>query len=223
MIRPLFLSLFLLSSTTVFAQTETLDNTTILNLTRAGLSVDLILKKISTSRPSFVVTADALVELKKAGVDDSIIALMMDRMSNANPAPLVNSFVPVSTSPGYSDSRPPDETSAQARLSAKTIAFGKTSLHPSRQALEKELLKRPDFRNLNLTILAYKEKADLYVDVGFVTGSLITHRYVYQIFDRRTGVVIAAGETTSWGSLAENLARHIAKRLTMAVREGRLS
>jgi len=41
--------------------------------------------------------------------------------------------------------------------------------------------------------------------------SWITHRYVYRIYDRRSGAVIAAGETTSWGSLAENLARHIGK------------
>src|SRR5262245_13606643 len=132
MIRSSLLFL-LLFSTTAFAQTETLDNTTVVALTRAGLSVDLILKKISSSRPAFVVTSDALVDLKKAGVDDAVIALMMDRMSNANQAPMVNSFVPVSTSPGFSDSRPHDETKAQARLSAKTIAFGKTSLQPSKQ------------------------------------------------------------------------------------------
>jgi len=49
--------------------------------------------------------------------------------------------------------------------------------------------------------------------------SLVTHRYVFRIYDRRTGAVIAAGETTSWGSLAENLARHIAKSLT-AIKSG---
>lgn len=224
MIRGLTLFFLLLCSITAFGQTETLDNASVLALTRAGLSVDLILKKIATSRPAFVVTADALVELKKAGVDDAVIALMMDRMANTTPAPIVSTFAPVSTSTGFSDSNPNDEKKAPpSHLSAKTIAFGKSSLQPSRQALEKELLKRPDFRNLDLTILAYKEKADLYVDIRFVTGSIITHRYVYQIFDRRSGVVVAAGETTSWGSLAENLARHITKRLMLAVKEGRLS
>ena len=225
MIRPPTLFLIFLFAITAFGQTEMLDNNGVVALSKAGLSVDLILKKISTSRPAFVVTADALVELKKAGVDDAVIALMMDRAANAapTPAPIGNSFAPVSTSPGFSDSRPPDEAKAPSRLSAKTIAFGKTSIHPSKQALEKELLKRPDFRQLGLTMLAYKEKADLYVDIDFVHGSVLTHRYVYQIFDRRTGVVVAAGETTSWGSLAENLARHITKRLVLAIQEGRLS
>ena len=221
MIRRLTLFLFLLFSVTAFGQTETLDNNAVVALSKAGLSVDLILKKISTSRPAFVVTSDALVELKKAGVDDAVIALMMDRTSNTvTPMPVVNSFAPMATSAGFSDSNPTAETK---RLSAKTIAFGKKSIQPSRQALENELLKRPDFRDLQLTILAYKEKADLYVDIDFVHGSILTHRYVYQIFDRRSGVVVAAGETTSWGSLAENLARHITKRLVLAVKEGRLS
>ena len=110
----------------------------------------------------------------------------------------------------------------EAVTGAKTIAFGKSSLQPSRQALEKELLRRKDFQQLNLTILRYKEAADLFVDIGFVAGSWITHRYVYRVYDRRTGVVITAGETTSWGSLAENLARHIAKSL-VAARAGKMA
>jgi hypothetical protein len=90
----------------------------------------------------------------------------------------------------------------------------KSSAHPSRQALEKELMKRADFNRLDLTITRYKETADLYVEIGYVSLSWITHRYVYRIYDRRSGTVLAAGETTSWGSLAENLARNIVKSLS---------
>jgi hypothetical protein len=96
-------------------------------------------------------------------------------------------------------------------------------LQPSRQALEKELIKRPDFQKLNLTILRYKDQADLFVDIGYVSGSWLTHRYVFRIYDRRSGAVIVAGETTSWGSLAGNLARHIAKGLAAAREGGRPS
>ncbi|HCA57340.1 MAG TPA: hypothetical protein DEP46_05060, partial [Blastocatellia bacterium] len=96
---------------------------------------------------------------------------------------------------------------------ARTIAFKKSSAHPSRQNLEKALLKNKDFTRLNLTILRYKEEADLFVEIGYVSGSWLTHRYVYRIFDRRSGAVLAAGETTSWGSLADNLARHIGRSL----------
>lgn len=71
-----------------------------------------------------------------------------------------------------------------------------------------------------LTLIAidrYKDNADLYVEIGFISGSWITHRYVFRVYDRRTGAVIAAGETASWGSLAENLARHIAKSLNKII------
>ena len=101
----------------------------------------------------------------------------------------------------------------EALKRAKTIALVKASLQPSRQALEKELMKRPEWKQFGLTLERYKESSDLYVEIGFVPMSLITHRYVYRIYDRRSGAVIAAGETTSWGSLAENLAKHITRSL----------
>jgi hypothetical protein len=140
---------------------------------------------------------------------------MMERSETA--VPQVTS-APAAGSAAQIDSTPIGGEFARAAVlaGAKTIAFGKSSVQPSRQALEKELIKRPDFQKLNLTILRYKDQADLFVDIGFVSGSWITHRYVYRIYDRRTGAVVAAGETTSWGSLAENLARHIAKRLNAA-------
>ncbi|HKP69660.1 MAG TPA: hypothetical protein VJV05_10290 [Pyrinomonadaceae bacterium] len=226
MIRKLtFLIILFSTSLTAFGQGETLDNNSVIEMTRSGLSTDLILKKISTSRPAFVVTSAALVELKKAGVDDAVIALMMDRAETALPNKPTVTPAPVSfTPPGYSDSSSSIvEIKPAIRQPVKTIALGKGSLQPSLQAVEKELMKREDFRRLNLTILKYEAKADLFVDIGFVTGSVLTHRYVYRIYDRRSGAVVAAGETTSWGSLAENLARHISKRLTLAIHEGRLT
>lgn len=225
MFRNLTLFSILFLSTGAFGQTETLDNAAVIALCRSGLSIDLVLKKISTSRPAFDVSSAALVELKKAGVEDVVIALMMDRAETALPNRPTVTPAPISfTPPGYSDSATPTvETKSTARQPVKTIALGKASLQPSLQAVEKELLKRDDFRRLNLTILKYESKSDLFVDIRFVSGSVITHRYVYRIYDRRSGAVVAAGETTSWGSLAENLARHIAKRLTLAIQEGRLT
>ena len=225
MFRKFTFLLILIFSTAVFGQTETLDNSAVIALSRSGLSLDLILKKISTSRPSFDVSSAALVELKKAGVEDTVIAYMMDRAETALPtqASATPALTTLTRSPGYSDSSPAIENKPAAKLPAKTITFEKSSLQPSLQAVEKELLKRDDFRKLNLTIVRYKEKADLFVDIRFVSGSILTHRYVYRIFDRRSGAVVAAGETTSWGSLAENLARHISKRLVLAIQEGRLT
>ena len=220
MYRLVLFSLVIFSPVAVFAQQEAIDNATVINMSKSGLSAEIILKKIASSRPAFDVSAASLIQLKNAGVDEGVISAMMERNDSASTsATTENGSTP--TPNGFSESGPPPvATSREAVISAKTIAFGKSSVQPSRQALEKELLKRKDFQQLNLTILRYKENADLFVDIGFVSGSLVTHRYVYRIYDRRSGAVITAGETTSWGSLAENLARHIAKRL-VAVRSNK--
>jgi len=173
----------------------------------AGLSAEVITTKIQSSNNRFDVSARALIELKKASVPDPVITLMLSLQQAELPASKI--------SPPVSVSKEPSAVSEKKALSAAaTIAFSKSSLQPSLSALEKELLKRPDWRSLNLTIVRFQSAADLSVEINFVHGSLLTHRYTYRIYDRRSGAVVGAGETTSWGSLAENLARHIAKGLT---------
>lgn len=212
------LILVLLASFASFAQTETLRNSDVIDMSSSGLSKSVILKKISSSKTEFELSAKALVELKSAGVADEIIEFMMETRNIrpiVEPAAPVESKEVVSTAASFSSSVS-SESAAAISSRPRSISFEKSSLQPSVQALEKELLKRGDFRALNLTIQRYKDQSDLYVEIGFVSGSWITHRYVYRIYDRRSAV-IAAGETTSWGSLAENLARHISKRLSVAM------
>ena len=223
MLKPLLIIIVLFSAISLPAQIETLTNADIVEMTKAGLSPEIVLRKIRTSNTKFDVSATGLIELKKASIADDVITAMIDRQEILPP-----NEKPGNT-PAYSENgttpnsfaSPPTAAAGKKDVlaSAKTIAFEKSSLQPSRQALEKEMLKRPEFKALNLTITRYKDTADLYVEIGFVHFSLITHRYVYRIYDRRSGAVIAAGETTSWGSLAENLARHIAKSLA-AIRGG---
>ncbi|HVF29967.1 MAG TPA: hypothetical protein VNA22_03310 [Pyrinomonadaceae bacterium] len=206
--------LITLLCTVALAQSEILTNRNVIELSRVGLAGDVIIKKIATARTDFVVTADALVELKQAGVADSVIAAMLDKNEKALPAEPEKEKI--ADLPASEVPKPAATNAKEAIATAKTISIGKSSIHPSTQAVEKELLKREDFRSLNLTIVHYGSKSDLFVDIDFVHGSMITHRYVYRIYERRSGAVVAAGETTSWGSLAENLARHISKRLTRA-------
>lgn len=196
----------LFAATAAAGQTEILTNAKIIEMTEVGLAPEIITLKIRASAVDFDISTDALIALKKAGVKDDVISAMVEKGRSIKKA--TRPTAPLSEAPT------PPPAARDALLNARTIAFQKSSLHPSRQALEKELLKRPDWRALNLTIEQYKDTADLYVDIGFVPLSLVTHRYVFRIYDRRSGAVIAAGETTSWGSLAENLARHIAKSLT---------
>lgn len=226
----LILTFILSFSFAVRAQTEILTNGEIILMTKAGLSKDLIVRKIGDSNGDYETTAQALIELKKAGVADEVIALMLEKKSanRKENSSQENKQYPdgadarTAITPTLNQTAAPDDHSKshvvldakEALRSAKTIAIEKSSLNPSRQALEKELLKRKDWQAMNLNIVRYKTDADLYVEIGFVPLSIVTHRYVFRIYDRKSGTIIAAGETTSWGSLAENLARHISQKLS---------
>ena len=213
----------------LYGQSETLTNEDVILMTRSGLSTELIARKVKESIGRYKTSAQDLIELKKAGVSDKIIGLMMDSAAGKSPER--------ETDQGFSDSgqytldtfyRKPVVKNPrivldidEALANAKTVAIKKSSLHPSRQALEKELMKRKDWRELDLILVRHRANADLLIEIGYVSMSWITHRYVYRIYDNKSGTVIAAGETTSWGSLAKNLARGISKRMSKALRAER--
>ncbi|MBX3243439.1 MAG: hypothetical protein KF685_03095 [Acidobacteria bacterium] len=209
--------------TSVAAQTEILSNQVIIDMASAGISDNVIIAKISESRVKFDTSTAALISLRQKGVSNEVLSAMIER--SIPTAADLGETEPIAKQEietyEFSETvHPKDDkmenvlvSPKEAIKNAKTIAFKKSSAQPSRQNLEKALLKNPDFQKSGLTILRIKEEADLFVEIGFVSGSWITHRYVYRIYDRRSGVVLAAGETTSWGSLAENLARHISRSL----------
>lgn len=191
---------FALAVSAVAAQNEMLTNELVVEMTRVGLDKEIIVRKINETPGRYDVSVNALIDLRRAGVDSEIIALLLEK------------------SRGKTETRQYSENVSLDPVSSvpegrRTIAIEKSSVHPSRQALEKELLKRPEWNGLNLNIVRYKESADLYIEIGRVPLSWISHRYAFRVYDRRTGTVIVAGETTSWGSLAQNLAREIARKL----------
>jgi hypothetical protein len=199
-----FVLTFFLSN--IFAQSESLSNAQIIEMAKVGLSKEIILTKIRQSNSVFDVSTDALIELKKANVDNEIITLLLEKSkenlkAQTQPTPEAKKETQTNLDP------------KQSLLSAKTIAIEKSSIYPSRQSLEKALFKRKEWKNYNLTILRYKDQADLYIEIGRIPLTLITNRYVFRIYDRRNGVIITAGETTAWGSLAENMAREIMQKL----------
>lgn len=213
LISTLFLTFFL---SNIFAQGESLSNAQIVEMTKVGLSKEIILLKIRQSNSVLDVSTDALIELRKANVDNEIIALLLEKSKERSNVPTPAIPIPITTNTASAEVKkdtPPLTTPKQSLLSAKTIAIEKSSLYPSRQALEKALFKRKEWKNYNLTILRYKEQADLNIEIGRIPLTWITHRYVFRIYDRRNGVIITAGETTSWGSLAENMAREITQKL----------
>lgn len=204
----------------IAAQNEILTNAIVIEMSKVGLDKQVILQKIRDSKNGFDVSANALIELKKSGVADEVISLMLEKAAASPDAQTVKDGEIV---PSFSESQPvnlgikqlpPAILNAKdALLNARSVALVKSSLNPSRQGLEKALLKRKEWKKYDLTLVRYKEEADIYVEIGRVPLSWITHRYVFRIYDRRTGTIITAGETTSWGSLAENLAREITQKM----------
>ncbi len=219
----LFLLILVFTVFPVFAQTEILTNLEIIEMAQAGLGKELILAKIQSSNNEFDVSAKALIELKKANVADEIISLMLEK-SKAKRQRFTPTEEKQPASKGSSESQPTtnfgnNQTPLEMLRNAKTITIKKSSIHPARQNLEKELFKLPDWKKFNLAITQYQETADLQLEIGHVPLTIFTHRYVFRIVDTRSGTIIAAGETTSWGSLAENLARNIAKELKKVLAE----
>jgi hypothetical protein len=201
----------------VFAQMETLTNAEIIEMTKVGLDKELIKEKINVSKVNFDTTTNGLIELRKANVDNEVIKFMMGKARLQETAAKPEQVTPKAAVP-VEPAKPVNSipTPKEALLSARTVAIEKDSIHPSIQALEKELMKRKDWTAYNLTLVRSRNEADVYIEISFVTMSLITHRYTFHVYDRRSGIIIAAGETTSWGSLAENLAREISKKLKIA-------
>lgn len=56
----------------------TMDNATVLRLWKANVGPNVILQLIRTTTPDYDISATAIIELKEAGVDQSIILAMID-------------------------------------------------------------------------------------------------------------------------------------------------
>ncbi|CAN5607069.1 hypothetical protein BH20ACI4_BH20ACI4_32670 [soil metagenome] len=209
----LFLQIILVFA--VSAQTESLNNQTIILMTQAGLGKDLIIKKINDTSGKYRVSAQDLIELKKAGVADDVIKLMMEKTEiSAQNSDKTYTFSDNSQNILEPPSIERIVLSPQEALkNAKTVAIKKSSLYPSRQSLEKALFKRKDWQKYKFNIVRLKEDADLYIEIGHVPLSVLTRRYVFRIYDRQSGTILTAGETTSWGDLSNNLAREITQKL----------
>jgi hypothetical protein len=61
---------------------EILTNSSIIALTKAGLGSSVIMQKINSSRCNFKTSADDLIALKKAGISDQVIRLMIEVSNN---------------------------------------------------------------------------------------------------------------------------------------------
>ncbi len=95
---------FVLSPAPALARTrqqETLSNQSVIDMAQLGISSEVILSKIKTSKSSFDTSSSALQSLKKAGVSDAVIMAMVQKASGIEmSAPAATSTVSVAASGG---------------------------------------------------------------------------------------------------------------------------
>lgn len=216
MSRSNFLNFILLagivfgSTAFVFGQAETLTNEQIVRMSQAGLSKEVIMSKISASISDFDLSTDALVNLKKAGVEDEVIAKMFEFSRRINKQNIGSLVEPNSNPPPKKDL---EKTAAELLREAKTITFTKSSVYPALKDVESSLMKRErraGWERFGLTITQNGWDADLVVEIG---REFLTH-YNFRVVDTKTGRTIAAsGVTSLGGSLAGNVADKLIKRL----------
>src|SRR5262245_11836919 len=72
-------ALVLAFSLSAAAQTETLTNAEVIEMTKVGLDKQLIIDKINSSKINFDTTTNGLIELRKADVDNGVIKYMLDK------------------------------------------------------------------------------------------------------------------------------------------------
>jgi hypothetical protein len=84
--RNSFLALVLLAYSSLLIAQQSLNNDSVIKLTKAGLSDDLIVSTINASPGIYDTSADGLIALKKAGASDKVVSALVLKASSSTPA-----------------------------------------------------------------------------------------------------------------------------------------
>ncbi len=202
----LVLLVLLASLATINAQ-EVLTNAQIIEMSKAGLGNQLIISKINSTAGNYDASANALVMLKNAGVENAVIFALL---AVSNKTDKQNFNITEQTTPKPIVKPDAVKTSARLLREAHTIILAKHSLFPSLSDLESSVLKRPGWAPFNLSIIRNRSEADLIVEINH---EFLTH-YNFRVVDAKTGKVLtASGVTSLGGALAGNVAEKLIKRL----------
>ena len=79
--KILYLTFCLFATISISKAQEIVTNKTIISLTTAGLSTNIIINKIKTAKCSFDLSTDGLIALKTAKVSDEVITVMLDKQA----------------------------------------------------------------------------------------------------------------------------------------------
>lgn len=114
---------------------------------------------------------------------------------------IVLAFLAVLSAHAQAPNPAPAPTSAVSILrTAKTVFIQPKSDYMNREALERELVKHPDFNRLGLLVVRDKEEADLILEVY---RKKWTTRFTITAVDARTGALVASCQESSVGGDVE--------------------
>lgn len=108
---------------------------------------------------------------------------------------------------------PPERQVVLAR--AQSVYFDSHTHFVKNEELEKALLKHPDFDKLQLEATRDLRRADLIVEVQ---RAAFQNNFPYSIIDRKTKLVVAAGEVNSLGGTVYG---KVASQLVNKIKEAR--
>lgn len=100
-----------------FAQTETVDNKKIIELTSAKLGDEIIINLIKASNNSFDLTSNGLIDLSKNGVSQAVIKEMMAKKTTLQPV----QNMPISAPPTANASSPVENKEDRIKKAMKNI------------------------------------------------------------------------------------------------------
>ena len=106
--------------------------------------------------------------------------------------------------------------------SARTMHVRSMTLYLEAQQLENELLKRPEFKSLELSLVSEASVADIIIEINRAEFSF---NYAFSAMNPQTSMVIASGKVTAWNGhfAAPRIAKDFLKQMQAArgIREGR--
>jgi hypothetical protein len=188
----LLLGVFL-TAACAYAQTP-LTNDAILRMVKAGLSEEVILATINGQPAKFALGADELVQLKKDGVSDKILAAMVKKADP--PAPLAAPAAPAPAEPAKALAAPPPAVATKEPggpappLSSVHKIFIDKMDNDLDQYLRAEFAKQ--FKDRRVTVVLDPNEADAILtgvnEESKGTGAKITGRYL-GLHDVATGTL----------------------------------
>lgn len=162
--RRTAIAILMAFSTLCMAQ-QALNNDTIIKMHSAGLGDDILISTINSQPGMYLVSADDLVILKKAGISDKVIGTMISKNSgssqpvvsttNAGTPPTQNQ---ATTSPTASQTlapvvRQPDSSVPEPRVFLQAVSHGDTQNARRDQSMEMSKDFEKDCPGVKITIL----------------------------------------------------------------------